>query len=458
MKSKSIFLLGIIIISMFPQNSIQAEEKITRTFSSALDFLYLSDAILLNQVEDNETSSVSALMSPAFPSPALDSKTDLINQMINAAKNERNDHFKKCNETVNLYREQGQTCEADRAEAYCKVKYQQLTDKISALRILRGGDRRNFFTKTWHGIKRSGAKIWHRIGPLARKVLREVGPQALQIVSTGGVGSNAALRQLFKHTVKKIGREHLREIAFKGIKRMLKVQLAVATAAGIDICDPEQAITEGEKDTTAQENISEDTVLEYTLTTNEIDFLWHSLLEPEDDSQCGGLWPTDEDEFFKPIDFILTIDTQNEVITADIQGSRIIDNLVEESEGLFGSLQNQSFIARLEGPYQIDVIQEGVAIAFRGDTKLTLTLDGKRECHYWTTSGGLELNQYWINRNETINLDYSYEVLIHSYDGQTGGLRLYIRGESFGWNSGFHLYSEEIELSVEDIQFFLFDD
>ncbi len=319
MKSKSIFLLGIIIISMFPQNIIQAEEKITRTFSSALDFLYLSDAILLNQVEDDETSSISALMSPTIPSPTLDIKTDLINQMINAVKNQRNDHFKKCTETVNLYREQGKTCEADKAEAYCKTKYQQLTDKISSLRILRGGDRRNFFTKTWHSIKRSGAKIWHRIGPLARKVLREVGPQALQIVSTGGAGSHAALRQLFKHTVKKIGREHLKEIAFKGIQRILKVQIDVATAAGIDICDPEKEQTQEDSEQPKVEN----------KTGNELKLpdtgVWNLRCQDTDEFR---------DKYYQTVVWNVTIDWKARAFTGIIEAQ---GDQISVTEGAYGA-------------------------------------------------------------------------------------------------------------------------
>jgi len=245
MKTKSTFLLIIFMLSFIPVNTIQAEEKINRTFSNALDFLYLSDAILQNQVVD-ETSSAFRVLSPALPSPTLDMATELINQMINAAKAQRNDHFKKCNETVNLYREQGKTCEADKAEAYCKSRYQELTDKIASLRIVRGGDRRNRFTKAWHGLKRTGARIWHGIGPLGRKFLKEVGPEALKIVSTGGIGAEATFKHLIKHTFKKIGREELKKIALRGIQRLLKVQLDIATAAGIDICNQDEEIAEAD--------------------------------------------------------------------------------------------------------------------------------------------------------------------------------------------------------------------
>jgi len=238
MKKKSIFLLLIFLFSMIPFQATHAEEKVTRTLSSALDFLYLSESILLNEVQDIETRIPDAVLSPAIPGPVSDIKTDMINQMINAAKNKRNDQYHKCNESVNLFLEQGKNCEAERTKSFCENQYQQMTDKIASLRIVRGGDLRNPFTKAWHGIKRSGAKIWRGIGPIARKVLREVGPQALQIVATGGIGSEQALKQLFKHTVKKIGREHLKQIAYKSLQRLLKIQLEVATAAGIDICDP----------------------------------------------------------------------------------------------------------------------------------------------------------------------------------------------------------------------------
>jgi hypothetical protein len=243
MKYKSIFLLLIFSCSLIPLNSVQAEEQITRSIYEANALLYLSEAILLDEDLDENTTTT-GLHSPVFPSRSMDIRGRLIDQMINATKKQRNDHDQKCLETAEIYRQQGKTCEADQTDAYCKQRNAELTNKIALLREVRGGDNRNTFTRAWHGLKRTGAKFWHRIGPLGRKFLREVGPEALKIVTIGGPGAEALLKKLLKNTVKNIGRQHIKQIGLSGLQRLLKIQFDVATAAGIDICNSEEEVSE----------------------------------------------------------------------------------------------------------------------------------------------------------------------------------------------------------------------
>jgi hypothetical protein len=258
MKTRSIFLLLIFISSLVPYQVAQADQELKRSPDDALAFLYLSDAVLTNQVTDDGTSLSPRVFSAPKPDLLLDVKTDLINQMINAAKAQRNDHYHKCNDSVNLHRERGEICEAEETKKFCEERYQQLTDKIAALRIVRGGDQRNVFTKGWHGIKRTGAKIWRGIGPLGRKFLREVGPEALKMVATGGVGSEQLFKNFVKHTAKKIGREQIRKIAYRAVQRLLKVRLEIAEAAGIDICKEEEESANEQAQTTPEEKIEEE--------------------------------------------------------------------------------------------------------------------------------------------------------------------------------------------------------
>ena len=253
MKYKSLFLLLIFSCSLIPLNPVQAEEQISRSIYNAQALLYLSEAILLD--EDLEESAYSTrLQSTAYPSKLFDIRGRLIDQMINATKKQRNDHDQKCHETAEIFRQQGKTCEADQTEAYCKQRNAELTNKIALLRLVRGGDNRNFFTRRWHGLKRAGAKFWHRIGPLGRKFLREVGPEALKIVTTGGTGAEALFKNLLKHTAKKIGRQ---QIGLRALQRLLNVQFEVATAAGIDICNPEEEVSE-ETESEESEELTEE--------------------------------------------------------------------------------------------------------------------------------------------------------------------------------------------------------
>ncbi|MEE8357554.1 MAG: hypothetical protein V3R33_09625 [Anaerolineales bacterium] len=251
MKRKSFFLLLIFLLSLIPFESVHASNELSRTLENSVSLMYVSDAILLNEIVDDEISSTSKVSTVTKPDVSSDEKTDLINQMINATKAQRNDHDRKCRETVEIYRQQGKTCEVDQTNAYCKSKRAELTAKIAALRKARGGDKRKWFTKQWHGLKRAGAKFWHRIGPLGRKFLQEVGPRALKIVLAGSPGTEALLKNLIKHTAKNMARQRFKQIGFQALQRILKVQIEVASAAGVDICDPEedQASSEQEEDT-----------------------------------------------------------------------------------------------------------------------------------------------------------------------------------------------------------------
>jgi hypothetical protein len=254
MKARSSFLLFIFVLSLIPFNLVHAEQDVTRDVEDALAFLYVSDSILLNEVIDDQTSSVNKRTASIQPEPNLDPTEDLYNHMINAVKKQRNDHDQKCRETEEIYRQQKKDCELNQTKAYCEAKRSVLTAKIAQLREKRGGDKRKWFTKQWHGLKRAGAKFWHRIGPLGRNFLREVGPAALKIVQAGGPGTEALLKNLLKHTAKKMARERMKQIGIRALQRILKVQLEVSAAAGIDICKDDEEDGAEASDDKQQEN------------------------------------------------------------------------------------------------------------------------------------------------------------------------------------------------------------
>jgi len=441
--SRQIIQTGVLIVFVvslipYPVYQVQAKSDLNRTIDDATSLMYISDAILLNDIVDDETSSNSKVSSRTLPGHSLDEATDLINQMIDATKAQRNDHDKKCRETVEIYRQQGKTCEVDQTNAYCKSKRAELTAKIAALRKARGGDNRKWFTKQYHGLKRAGAKFWHRIGPLGRKFLREVGPQALKIVLAGGPGTEALMNNLIKHTAKNMARQRIKQIGFQALQRILKVQIEVATAAGVDICEEKEEEVKSSKVENTEE-ISHEEILKFSLSSEEIDFSWYSLFDPPDDNNyydCGSLHP-DEDDLFEQTTIDIQIDPVNKTLSSEtIQGFRIIEHVFEWRS----SLQHQSFVLKIEGPYEVEEETENVVLLLKGNAKLSLTLDGSRKCHYWENpeSGDLVSRYITIDRNQTIEYDdIPYELIVFTEDGQSAEVTLWVGSGYEGWDTGF---------------------
>ena len=59
---------------------------------------------------------------------------------------------------------------------------------------------------------------------------------------SGGTLSGGALRKLVKQVAKSIGREKIKRVVFQGVERMLKGQIEILQAAGVDICDPDAEV------------------------------------------------------------------------------------------------------------------------------------------------------------------------------------------------------------------------
>jgi len=450
MKYKAIFLLLIFSASLLPLNIAYAEAVPQRTLYDALNLMYISDSILDNQTDLDQVRSSPGLLTLNFNVPGADPDNAALAAAIHAAKAERNDLDAKCSLSVSQLRAQGKDCEADRMKATCDQRKQAINAKIGKLHDLRG-DRRRAPTKIWHWLKRSGQGIWYRIGPVGRNFLRQVGPEALKIVASGGSLSLDVAKNLLKHTAKSMLRDRIRPAMLHGIERLLQGQIEIAQAAGVDICDPEEEL----KSSTAEKQgeISQENILKLTLTTEEIDFSWHSLLEPEDSfHSCGSLWPDIED-LFDQITFEIQIDPQNKTLSSEtIKGNRTIEHPIEYRN----SLQHQSFVVKLDGPYQVSEPNEDVLLILKGNTKLSMTLDAERECHYWEVPdvGDPVLIVYPINRIQTIDFNTPYEMRIVTYDGKTGELYLTIGNEleSWGKNTGFLIRTLGHTISTEEMQ------
>ncbi len=81
-------MLMVFCLSLFPLPSqvSQAEEAIHYSLNDAISLMYISDAILLNEIVDDETNSISKVSSRTPTGYLPDETTDLIDQMINATK------------------------------------------------------------------------------------------------------------------------------------------------------------------------------------------------------------------------------------------------------------------------------------------------------------------------------------------------------------------------------------
>ena len=189
------------------------------------------------------------LLAPVHTNPAEVDTSPLLARIIHAKKMQRNDLDANCRLLKAYYRAQGKNCEVDRVNQTCQAKRAEINSLIGFYHKMRG-DRRKLFTRVWHNVKRNSSNFWYKIGPVGRNFLRQMGKEALQMVVSGGF-SGSVFKTMVEHTAKTMGREQIRKIAYQGVARLLKGQLALAEAAGVDICadeEQEEVTTEEKKE------------------------------------------------------------------------------------------------------------------------------------------------------------------------------------------------------------------
>ena len=245
MRNKSVILLLIFFSSLIPLSPVKAETDIKRDLKDAIQFLYISDAILLPESELELEDDSTGMLAPVYSNPAdEDDLKPILARIIHAKKMERNDLDANCQLLKAWLKAQGRDCDTKKVDQYCQKERTDLNNIIKHWRKRRG-DQRKFFTKIWHNMKRNARNFWHRIGPVGRNFLRQMGDESLQMVLTGGL-SGSAIKNLVKQTLKSIGRQKIREIVFQGVGRMLQGQIAILEAAGVDICAEEEESTTNE--------------------------------------------------------------------------------------------------------------------------------------------------------------------------------------------------------------------
>ena len=227
-KMKSWILLIIVSFSLVPFGKGQAEGP-DRTFAEVLSLFYLGDAFLEEEASLDTAVYFPGLMAPIRGFQGAEGAEEMMNRMIHAAKQERNDLDANCRQLKRRYQSAGDQEAVQKLETYCKAERQRLTNRINFLRKLRG-DRRKLLTRWWHSIKRSSANLWRRIGPLGRNILRKVGDEAFNTVVSGG---SLNVGKLVKQTAKSVMRGKLKSMMYDGVARLLESQLEIARAAGV---------------------------------------------------------------------------------------------------------------------------------------------------------------------------------------------------------------------------------
>ena len=275
-KIKSWTLLLVFCFSLVPFGAGQAEGP-GRTFAEARSLLYLGGVFL-----EDEASLDTAVRSPGLMAPApvvrqVEGAEEILNRMIHATKQERNDHDANCRQLTRRYQSAGDQEAVQKLESYCKVEHKKLTNRISFLRKVRG-DRRKLFTRWWHSVKRSSTNLWRRIGPLGRNILRKVGDEAFNAVASGGSLSGGVVRRLVKQSLRITAREKLKHMVYRGVERLLQGQVKIALEAGV--LEEE----EGEQD--AQDADESSCQMDWWSTS-----FWEEEVVPEllnSDKRCGN--------------------------------------------------------------------------------------------------------------------------------------------------------------------------
>jgi len=250
MKRKSFFLLLVFLLTLIPIESVHASSELSRTLENSISLMYISDAILLDESDIDDSPDSIGMLSP-LQRNSIDVDTNpLLARIIHAKKMQRNDLDANCRLLIGQLKAGSKDCEADKVNSYCQKKRSEINIQIGFYHKMRG-DQRKFFTKMWHSVKRNSSNFWHKIGPLGRRILRKVGPEVLQVVASGGTLNTGVLKTIFKHHAKSVLKDRLKQVVLQGMQRLLQGQIEIAQAAGVDICE------EKEEETTAEDQSSE---------------------------------------------------------------------------------------------------------------------------------------------------------------------------------------------------------
>lgn len=204
----------------------------SRQLDDALDLMTAAQGILLEEDQDLEASLPGAAVRTARRAAVPpDSPADqILVRLINATKRELGELERACRALKGSFAEPGQECERQLLGTYCAQRIEQLRQRLSFLRRIRG-DRRKALTRAWHSVKRGMANLWRRIGPLGRRFLRELGSDVLSVIQSGGSLHGGVLRSLVVKTARSVGGGALAQAFQRGVQRKIQGQARMPGAA-----------------------------------------------------------------------------------------------------------------------------------------------------------------------------------------------------------------------------------
>jgi|GEM_PF-1168481 len=238
-KKRSCFLLLVFMFGLVPGPGAAAETA-SRELEASLALLYAGRPVLFDEIDLERAGAAPLLMAGAVPQSGGESDSGTaLGYLIHATKQQRNNLNDACRQLKAAYQEMGKTCELQVLTDHCSAQEAKLNRRIGFLHKLRG-DRRKFFTRLWHNVKRTGARVWSAVGPLGRRILRKVGPEAAQIVLSGGSLSGGILRKILIRQARDVGEQELKRLLGRGLERFLFGQASLARAAGVADCSEEE--------------------------------------------------------------------------------------------------------------------------------------------------------------------------------------------------------------------------
>lgn len=237
MKIKHIVMLIIILMGLLPVVPAAAQSPNEGSLDESVSLAFASHSILLNETDGEEADKTPSTLQEAREVDGNDA-SEALGHLIHATKQQRNELNDSCQTLRAAYQAEGKTCELQILDDYCKVEEAKLNQRLGLLHRLRG-DRRKFFTRVWHSVKRTGNRVWSAVGPLGRRILRNVGSEAVEVVLSGGSLSGGVIRKLLVKEARNVGEAELDRLLEQGAGRFLQSQVALAQAAGIADCTPD---------------------------------------------------------------------------------------------------------------------------------------------------------------------------------------------------------------------------
>jgi len=256
MKIKTTAVLIIFLAGLLPVVPAAAQSPASGTLDESVSLAFASHSILLNQVDGEDAGQTPSTLQEAREVTGNDA-SDALGHLIHATKQQRNELNDSCRTLRAAYQAEGKTCELQILNDYCKAEEAKLNQRLGLLHRLRG-DRRKFFTRVWHSVKRTGNRVWSAVGPLGRRVLRNVGSEAAEVVLSGGSLSGGVIRKLLVKEARNLGEAELNRLLERGAGRFLQSQAALAQAAGLEDCSDEK-LAEARQQVAGDAGLSPDT-------------------------------------------------------------------------------------------------------------------------------------------------------------------------------------------------------